>query len=56
MTAAFQAAVSELGGSVTEDVARKMAQSILSCTAEGVFNADTLKEAALKAADGKELP
>jgi hypothetical protein len=56
MTAALQAAVSDLGGSVAEDVARKMAQGILSCATEGVFTAETLKEAALAAADGQAKP
>ncbi len=53
MTTALQAAVSELDGIVTENIAREMAQRILACAAEGVFNVEILKAAALGAADGQ---
>ena len=47
MNAALAAAVSELGGTVTENVAREMAQAILRCAAEGSFSEAKLKQAAL---------
>jgi hypothetical protein len=47
MAAALQAAIDELGGTATENVSREMAQRILSSAAEGVFELDKLKQAAL---------
>ena len=47
MAAALNAAVSDLGGTATEDLAREMAQRILRCAAEGVFSEAELRQAAL---------
>lgn len=47
MTAALNAAIRELGGPASDDIAREMAERVLRRASDGIFSEAELKQAAL---------